>query len=51
MDIFEIFYENINKEQAEPMSKYMRNLFPFLGLKKPERAALSKEFISKKQKK
>lgn len=45
MDIFEIFYENINKEQAETMSKYMRNLFPFLGLKKPERAALSKEFL------
>ena len=49
MDIFEIFYENINKEQAETMSKYMRNLFPFLGLKKPERAALSKEFLKSRK--
>lgn len=48
MDIFEIFYDNINEEQAESMSKYMRNLFPFLGLKKPERAALSKGFLKKK---
>lgn len=45
MDIFEIFYDNKNEEQAHPMSKYMRNLFPFLGLKKPERAALSKKFL------
>ena len=45
MDIFEIFYNNRNEEQAEPMAKYMRNKFPFLGLKKPERAALSKEFL------
>lgn len=49
MDIFEVFYENINKEQAETMSKYMRNLFPFLGLKKPERAALSKEFLKSRK--
>ncbi len=49
MDIFEVFYENINNEQAEPMSKYMRNQFPFLGLKKPERAALSKEFLRSKK--
>lgn len=45
MDIFQIFYNNLNEEQSEPMSKYMRNLFPFLGLKKPERLALSKEFF------
>lgn len=37
MDIFEIFYKNRNEEQAIPMAKYMRNKFPFLGLKKPER--------------
>jgi 3-methyladenine DNA glycosylase AlkD len=45
MDIFEIFYQNTNKENAEPMSLYMRSLFPFLGLKKPERVALSKDFL------
>lgn len=49
MDIFETFYENINKEQAEWMSKYMRNLFPFLGLKKPERMALAKEFLKSRR--
>lgn len=50
MDIFEIFYENRNEEQAEAMAKYMRNLFPFLGLKKPERAVLYKEFLRIKRK-
>lgn len=49
MDIFEVFYDNKNEEQAEAMSKYMRNLFPFLGLKKPERAALSKEFLKNRR--
>lgn len=37
MEIFEEFYNNRNEEQAGPMAKYMKNLFPFLGLKKPER--------------
>lgn len=49
MDIFQILYNNRNDEQAEPMAKYMKNLFPFLGLKKPERAALSKEFLKEKK--
>ncbi len=40
MDIFEIFYKNRNKENAEPMAKYMRNLFPFLGLKKNQKEQL-----------
>ena len=48
VDIFAIFYNNKNEEQAKPMAKYMRNKFPFLGLKKPERAALSKEFVNSK---
>lgn len=50
MDIFEMFYNNINEEQAVQMAKYMRNKFPFLGLKKPERARLSKEFLKMKRK-
>ncbi|NMB28134.1 MAG: DNA alkylation repair protein [Tissierellia bacterium] len=50
MDIFEIFYKNRNKENADPMAKYMRNLFPFLGLKKPERTALSKQFLKERKK-
>lgn len=49
MDIFQIFYNNRNDEQAKPMAKYMKNLFPFLGLKKPERIMLSKEFLKEKK--
>ncbi len=50
MDIFEIFYKNRNKENAELMAKYMGNLFPFLGFKKPERTALSKQFLKERKK-
>ncbi len=50
MDIFQIFYNNRNEEQAEPMAKYMKNLFPFLGIKKPERVSLSKEFFKEMEK-
>ncbi len=50
MDIFETFYYNKNEENAFYMAKYMKNKFPFLGLKKPERVALSKEFLKLKKK-
>lgn len=50
MDIFEKLYSHRNNEQAIPMAKYMKNRFPFLGLKKPERTALTKEFLKKKKK-
>lgn len=50
MDIFQVFYDNRNEEQAEPMAKYMKNLFPFLGFKKPERTKLSKEYLKEKKK-
>ncbi|WP_025642087.1 DNA alkylation repair protein [Schnuerera ultunensis] len=50
MDIFQIFYNNRNEEQAIPMAKYMKNKFPFLGLKKPERNGLSKELLKVKRK-
>ena len=32
------------------MAKYMKNMFPFIGLKKPERVSLSKEFLKLKKK-
>jgi len=32
------------------MAKYMKDKFPFLGLKRPERVALSKEFLKLKKK-
>lgn len=33
-----------DREKAEAMEAYMRNQFPFLGIKKPEREKLLKEF-------
>ncbi|MGI6764279.1 MAG: DNA alkylation repair protein [Anaerovoracaceae bacterium] len=50
MDIFETLYSHRNEEQAVPMANYMKNLFPFLGLKKPERESLIKEFLKAKKK-
>ena len=44
MNIFEIFFANRDFDAAVPMAKYMRNKFYFLGIKKPKREALSKEF-------
>ncbi|MEM7115157.1 MAG: DNA alkylation repair protein [Chloroflexota bacterium] len=35
-------------EKAEPMAKYMRNLFPFLGIKTPERKKLTRQFIQER---
>ena len=45
MTIIELFYENKNDDLAVPMAKYMKNKFPFLGIKKPERKELSKDFL------
>ncbi|WP_102348709.1 DNA alkylation repair protein [Bacillus sp. Marseille-P3661] len=39
-----LFEENGNVEQAFPMKKYMKDLFPFLGIKTPARNELLKEF-------
>lgn len=50
LDIIQIFYKNRNEENAVPMAKYMKNQFPFLGLKKPDRTALSKGFLNEKKK-
>ena len=40
------FENNRNPVLAEPMAKYMRNKFPFLGIKKPERTRLLRTFYS-----
>lgn len=42
--LVELFRQNTNPENAEPMAKYMKNLFPFLGIKTPERRELLKQF-------
>lgn len=44
-EVIKMFYENRNYVEAEKMSAYMRNKFPFLGIKKPLRASLQKDFI------
>lgn len=50
MNIFEIFYENRDYDTSVPMTKYLKDKFPFLGIKKPERTALSKEFLKERKK-
>lgn len=38
------FENNRNEQNAGPMKKYMKDLFPFLGIKTPERTRLTKLF-------
>lgn len=38
------FRKNANPTNAEPMAKYMKKLFPYLGIKTPERRELIKQF-------
>jgi 3-methyladenine DNA glycosylase AlkD len=40
-----LFEENKNEENAEPMKKYMKDHFPFLGIKSPLRKELEKQFF------
>lgn len=40
-----LFEENRNEANAEPMKKYMKDHFPFLGIKKPQRSELEKQFF------
>ncbi len=50
--LYQSFLQSANKEQAQKMSAYMRNLFPFLGIPTPKRKQLCKEFFKEaKQKK
>jgi 3-methyladenine DNA glycosylase AlkD len=49
-EIIKILYENANPENAAPMKKYMKDKFDFLGLKKPERNLLSKQFLKEAKK-
>lgn len=40
-----LFEQNADPAQAGPMKKYMRDQFEYLGIKTPQRAALTKGFI------
>ncbi|NLA11834.1 MAG: DNA alkylation repair protein [Firmicutes bacterium] len=45
MDIFEVFRAAENPAKAAQMSAYMRHQFSFLGIQKPERGKLSRDFF------
>ena len=49
-EIFERFYQNADAEKAKPMAAYMKNICPFLGIQKPKREALSREFLKQSKK-
>jgi 3-methyladenine DNA glycosylase AlkD len=42
--LVELFRQNANAANARPMAKYMKNLFPYLGIKTPERRELLKQY-------
>ena len=50
LDIFEKFSAAADRSQAVKMSKYMRDLFPFLGIPTPKRKELSKDFLNSARK-
>lgn len=45
MDIFNSYRVAANKEKAVPMSAYMRDQFPFLGIPAPERKKFNRDFL------
>jgi len=46
LQVKEHFSSFANANNASAMEKYMRNLFPFLGIKSPERKTLFRSFIA-----
>lgn len=50
MDIIAVFKASGDREKALPMEKYMRNRFRFLGIPKPQRAALMKGWLKEVKK-
>lgn len=49
-EIKKLFEANQDKENAIAMSKYMRNLFPFYGIKAPLRKEICKNFLKEEKK-
>ncbi|MDR1513657.1 MAG: DNA alkylation repair protein [Propionibacteriaceae bacterium] len=45
-ELFDLFEANADSERAAGMSAYMRGQFPFLGLSTPQRAELSRAFLT-----
>ncbi|SFT25011.1 3-methyladenine DNA glycosylase AlkD [Paenibacillus sp. BC26] len=44
-DLEKMLRSHASEEVAGPMTAYMRDLFPFLGIRTPERAAVTKQFM------
>lgn len=44
-ELIKSFMENRDEDQGAKMAAYMKNNFPFLGIPKPRRAVLEKEYI------
>lgn len=49
-EIIKSFYDNRDNEQSIKMAAYMKNNFPFLGLSRPKRDELQKEFLKESKK-
>lgn len=48
--LIQSFYDQADQEQAKYMAGYMKDQFPFLGIKKPQRAELQKDFLKQVKK-
>ena len=48
--LIQSFYEHGDQQQAKRMATYMKSKFPFLGIQKPQRAELQKEYIKQAKK-
>lgn len=49
-ELIQAFYAARDAERAKGMAAYMKGLFPFLGIGKPERAALQRGFLRRAKK-
>lgn len=49
-ELIAAFYGHRDEEKAVFMAKYMKDLFPFLGIAKPERSALQRGFLARAKK-
>ena len=50
MTLIDTFLAHQNPDNASDMKRYMKNHFEFLGIKTPERRALSRDFLREKAK-
>jgi len=50
-ELIKSFYKNRDSKKSFDMSKYMKDKFPYLGIPKPARALLQKEFLKEEKKK